>query len=251
MKEEQEGSLLVGTMANEMIGKRRLTIEQVCSLERNFEMENKLEPERKMQLAKELGLRPRQVAVWFQNRRARWKTKQLERDYETLAADYERLKADYQKILGEKMQLKADVQRVAATGAAVIDGDDKKLECEKSHNARSLAPRTVDITQLAQQHCKDDHGALSGSSSDVMDADSPRTTDHSSHYAQDHLIESSNHVFLADDSAVLETLTTAKLEDRRLETDGFHDEFGDQSSCDYLLLQLDEPQSELPWWDWP
>jgi homeobox-leucine zipper protein len=250
MKEEQEGSLLVGTMANEMIGKRRLTIEQVRSLERNFEMENKLEPERKMQLAKELGLRPRQVAVWFQNRRARWKTKQLERDYETLAADYERLKADYQKILGEKTQLKADVQRATVT--------DKKL-CEDSHNARS-SPPTVDVAQLAQ-HCKDD-GALSGSSSDVMDADSPRTTDHSSH-CEDHLIESS-HIFLADTPAVLETLTTAKLEDRRLETlamakledrrletDGFHDEFGDQTSCDYLLLQLDEPQSELPWWDWP
>jgi homeobox-leucine zipper protein len=89
--------------------KRRLTFDQVRSLERNFEMENKLEPERKMQLAKELGLRPRQVAVWFQNRRARWKTKQLERDYETLAADYERLKADYEQVVGEKNHLTAEV----------------------------------------------------------------------------------------------------------------------------------------------
>lgn len=90
--------------------KRRLTFDQVRSLERNFEVENKLEPERKMQLAKELGLRPRQVAVWFQNRRARWKTKQLERDYEALTLDYNRLKEDLDLILREKDNLKAEVQ---------------------------------------------------------------------------------------------------------------------------------------------
>lgn len=72
--------------------KRRLSVEQVKALEKNFEVENKLEPERKVKLAQELGLQPRQVAVWFQNRRARWKTKQLERDYGVLKASYEALK---------------------------------------------------------------------------------------------------------------------------------------------------------------
>jgi homeobox-leucine zipper protein len=89
--------------------KRRLTFDQVRSLERNFELENKLEPERKMQLAKELGLQPRQVAVWFQNRRARWKTKQLERDYEVLSLDYNRMKAEYETIVLEKEKLKTEV----------------------------------------------------------------------------------------------------------------------------------------------
>lgn len=89
--------------------KRRLTFDQVRSLERNFELENKLEPERKMQLAKELGLQPRQVAVWFQNRRARWKTKQLERDYEVLTLDYNRLKTEFDAVVQEKQELQAEV----------------------------------------------------------------------------------------------------------------------------------------------
>jgi homeobox-leucine zipper protein len=93
--------------------KRRLSFDQVRALEKNFEVENKLEPERKMQLAKELGLQPRQVAVWFQNRRARWKIKQLERDYELLSSDFNRLKNDYDAVLHEKEELEGEVTYIA------------------------------------------------------------------------------------------------------------------------------------------
>ncbi|KAJ6412845.1 hypothetical protein OIU84_005820 [Salix udensis] len=78
--------------------KRRLTLHQVKALEKNFEVDNKLEPERKLKLAEELCLQPRQVAIWFQNRRARWKTKQLERDYSTLKVNYEDLRLDYSNL---------------------------------------------------------------------------------------------------------------------------------------------------------
>ncbi|KAG6514768.1 homeobox-leucine zipper protein HAT5-like [Zingiber officinale] len=71
--------------------KRHLTSEQIRMLERSFKEENKLEPERKSKLAKQLGLQPRQVAVWFQNRRARWKNKQVEHDYDRLKASYDSL----------------------------------------------------------------------------------------------------------------------------------------------------------------
>ena len=100
--------------------KRRLSADQVQFLEKSFEVENKLEPDRKVQLAKELGLQPRQVAIWFQNRRARWKTKQMEKEYEVLQDSYNSLKDDYENLLKEKDKLKAQVKISAIRCALLI-----------------------------------------------------------------------------------------------------------------------------------
>lgn len=89
--------------------KRRLSVEQVHALEKVFEVDNKLDPERKVKIARELGLQPRQVAIWFQNRRARYKTKQMERDYNLLKANYETLQLNYIKVEQEKEGLIAEV----------------------------------------------------------------------------------------------------------------------------------------------
>lgn len=96
-----------GSQAGEK--KRRLNMEQVKTLEKSFELGNKLEPERKMQLARALGLQPRQIAIWFQNRRARWKTKQLEKDYDLLKRQYEAVKADNDALQAHNQKLQAEV----------------------------------------------------------------------------------------------------------------------------------------------
>lgn len=89
--------------------KRRLRVDQVKALEKNFELENKLEPERKTKLAQELGLQPRQVAVWFQNRRARWKTKQLEKDYSVLKSQYNSLRHNFDSLRRDNDSLLQEV----------------------------------------------------------------------------------------------------------------------------------------------
>ncbi|KAJ6304025.1 hypothetical protein OIU77_017826 [Salix suchowensis] len=53
--------------------KLRLSKEQSAFLEESFKEHNTLNPKQKLALAKQLNLRPRQVEVWFQNRRARTK----------------------------------------------------------------------------------------------------------------------------------------------------------------------------------
>lgn len=89
--------------------KRRLLPNQVQFLEKSFEVDNKLEPERKVQLAQELGLQPRQIAIWFQNRRARYKTKLLEKDYDVLKASFDKLKDDYDSLFKENENLRNEV----------------------------------------------------------------------------------------------------------------------------------------------
>nr|DAD21740.1 TPA_asm: hypothetical protein HUJ06_023203 [Nelumbo nucifera] len=82
--------------------KRKLSAKQVDLLELNFGSEHKLVSERKDRLASELGLDPRQVAVWFQNRRARWKNKKLEEEYS-------KLKTAHESVVVEKCRLETEV----------------------------------------------------------------------------------------------------------------------------------------------
>ncbi|KAI7746489.1 hypothetical protein M8C21_026227 [Ambrosia artemisiifolia] len=107
---EEEGGECVGGQITDK--KRRLSVNQVKALEKNFEKENKLEPERKVKLAQELGLQPRQVAVWFQNRRARWKTKQLERDYGVLKSNFDSLKDNYESLKHDNESLLKQIKEL-------------------------------------------------------------------------------------------------------------------------------------------
>ncbi|KAG5556733.1 hypothetical protein RHGRI_007114 [Rhododendron griersonianum] len=97
--------------------KKRLSGEQLESLESSFQEEVKLDPDRKLKLARDLGLQPRQVAIWFQNRRARWKAKQLEQLYDGL-------KHQFEVVSNEKKQIKHEFD--------VVSRENKHLQEEVS-----------------------------------------------------------------------------------------------------------------------
>ncbi|KAK7262146.1 hypothetical protein RJT34_29707 [Clitoria ternatea] len=87
--------------------KLRLSKDQSAILEESFKEHNTLNPKQKLALAKQLGLRPRQVEVWFQNRRARTKLKQTEVDCEVLKRCCENLTEENRRLQKEVQELRA------------------------------------------------------------------------------------------------------------------------------------------------
>ncbi|XP_010516885.1 PREDICTED: homeobox-leucine zipper protein ATHB-22-like [Camelina sativa] len=99
--------------------KKKMTSEQLKFLERSFQEDIKLNPDRKMKLSKELGLQPRQIAVWFQNRKARWKNKQLEHLYESLRQEFDVVSREKELLQEELIQLKSMIRE---------NGSNKKMQ---------------------------------------------------------------------------------------------------------------------------
>ncbi|KAL2923889.1 Homeobox-leucine zipper protein HAT14 [Bienertia sinuspersici] len=87
--------------------KLRLSKEQSAFLEESFKEHHTLNPKQKLALAKQLNLRPRQVEVWFQNRRARTKLKQTEVDCEYLKRCCETLTEENRRLQKELQELRA------------------------------------------------------------------------------------------------------------------------------------------------
>lgn len=91
--------------------KKRLTQEQIRLLESSFNVNNKLDPDRKSQLAQQLGLPPRKVAIWYQNKRARWKNQSLEVDHKALQSRLASLVSDNQRLQTEVDRLKRELHK--------------------------------------------------------------------------------------------------------------------------------------------
>ncbi|CAA2969163.1 homeobox-leucine zipper HAT5 [Olea europaea subsp. europaea] len=182
--------------------KRRLSPDQVQFLEKSFEVENKLEPERKIQLAKEIGLQPRQVAIWYQNRRARYKTKQLEKDYNSLKETYDKLKADHDSLFKENEELRNEVHSLKEKLQEREKGKPKSEPCDTTSPLEagsepnkplpsSVSPNASNIPMVIYK--QDD---ATSAKSDVFDSDSPHYADgiHSSFIEP----SDSSHIFGSD-----------------------------------------------------
>ncbi|KAK4720420.1 hypothetical protein R3W88_010653 [Solanum pinnatisectum] len=152
--------------------KRRLLPKQVEFLEKSFEVENKLEPERKVQLAKETGLQPRQVAIWFQNRRARCKTKQLEKNYDVLKASFDKLKTQYDCLFKENECLRNEVHLLEEKLINRVKGKETSESISPLDHVEPQNPFMGVASNLAMVKCKQEDAK-----SDVLDSDSPRFTD--------------------------------------------------------------------------
>ncbi|XP_052204928.1 homeobox-leucine zipper protein HAT22-like [Diospyros lotus] len=87
--------------------KLRLNKDQSAVLEESFKRHSTLNPRQKQELSRKLNLRPRQVEVWFQNRRARTKLKQTEVDCELLKKCCEKLRDENKRLQKEVQELKA------------------------------------------------------------------------------------------------------------------------------------------------
>ncbi|RLM55678.1 homeobox-leucine zipper protein HOX2-like [Panicum miliaceum] len=141
--------------------KLRLSKDQAAVLEECFKTHSTLNPKQKVALANRLGLRPRQVEVWFQNRRARTKLKQTEVDCEYLKRWCERLADENKRLekeLADLTALKAapspaaqpaspaatltmcpSCRRVAAAGAPA----NHQQQCHPKSNAAVAAANVV------------------------------------------------------------------------------------------------------------
>ncbi|XP_058114349.1 homeobox-leucine zipper protein HAT14-like [Magnolia sinica] len=113
LHEDEEESANKRSHSNERNSTRkklRLSKQQSSLLEESFKEHNTLTPVQKQELAERLNLRPRQVEVWFQNRRARTKLKQTEVDCsflkkccESLSDENRRLKKELQELRSIKI----------------------------------------------------------------------------------------------------------------------------------------------------
>ncbi|KAG2651691.1 homeobox-leucine zipper protein HOX7-like [Panicum virgatum] len=101
--EDEENSGVGGGVRKKL----RLSKEQSAFLEDSFKEHSTLTPKQKSDLAKKLNLRPRQVEVWFQNRRARTKLKQTEVDCEYLKRCCETLAQENRRLHREVAELRA------------------------------------------------------------------------------------------------------------------------------------------------
>ncbi|KAK8718255.1 hypothetical protein V6N13_045496 [Hibiscus sabdariffa] len=141
--------------------KRRFSDDQIRSLESIFESESRLDPRKKFQVAKDLGLQPRQIAIWFQNKRARRKSKQLERDYNILQDSYNNLASKFEGLKKEKQALLSQLQKLN-------DLLKKPREEEQWHQVEAVKSESDEQLSFSMERSEHALGVLSDDDSAIM-----------------------------------------------------------------------------------
>ncbi|CAM0871721.1 unnamed protein product [Alopecurus aequalis] len=121
--------------------KWRLSHEQAQFLEMSFRKERKLKTPRKVQLAAELGLDTKQLAVWFQNRRARYKSELIEEEFSMLRAAHDAVVVHNCHLETELLRLKEKLaeaeEQKSKVMAAVAAGGGGSSPCSSSFSTVS------------------------------------------------------------------------------------------------------------------
>ncbi|XP_019177347.1 PREDICTED: homeobox-leucine zipper protein ATHB-6-like [Ipomoea nil] len=227
--------------------KRRLSVEQVKALEKNFEVENKLEPERKVKLAQELGLQPRQVAVWFQNRRARWKTKQLERDYGVLKANYDSLKHNYESLQLDKESLLKQIRDLKTKLNGEMKEEDKDAKPNSDEIELNFEAAAAAAAAAVPADFKD--GSSDSDSSVILNEET--SSYHSSeaflisHEPFPDCFKLSEH-FKPATAVLADAAAVHKLAYPPLQLVKIEEQFSSEESCSTLFS--DEQAPTLPWY---
>ncbi|GLT62379.1 hypothetical protein SLA2020_350230 [Shorea laevis] len=221
--------------------KRRLSVDQVKALEKNFEVENKLEPERKVKLAQELGLQPRQVAVCYEALKLNHDA--LQHDNDSLVKEIRELKA--------KLQEENTVSNLSVKEEIVVAESENKL-MEQSKAAPDTPPLTASESKelnfcfnqslgasiFTVDHFKD--GSSDSDSSAILNEDnSPNAAISSSGVLQNHQL------LMSPASSSLNCFQFQKSFPTQFVKMEEHNFFSTEETCNIFA---DEQAPTLPWY---
>ncbi|GJP36149.1 hypothetical protein CLOM_g20669 [Closterium sp. NIES-68] len=120
-----------GVAAAEALKRKRPRFheDQLAHLEAHFAVEQELTPASKKQLAARLGVKPRQVCVWFQNRKVRQRTRERETELEGMQEAYAKLQAQCRELQDDYELLKSDYQELLLQNTQLFDMVSNEFGC--------------------------------------------------------------------------------------------------------------------------
>ncbi|CAI0409198.1 unnamed protein product [Linum tenue] len=164
-QQQQEDRYHPQPQANQ--NKKRLTQEQVGVLESSFGANKKLLPDLKLELARRLHVPPRQVAVWYQNRRARWKAQTLELDYNTLQLKLDHAAAERRRLEREVARLGHELARAHEMVQLALMTAEGPPPPPPSSHLENPASRPIDVNIARNNSCSSSSDRQWGSSASL------------------------------------------------------------------------------------